>query len=45
VLEAFGGKKVTLDVNGPSNPAIRITDSDDAAAFAIVMPIRTGKFQ
>jgi DNA polymerase III subunit beta len=44
VLEAFGGKKVTLDVNGPSNPAIRITDSDDAAAFAIVMRYEPASF-
>jgi DNA polymerase-3 subunit beta len=40
VLGAFGGKRITLDTNGPASPSIRITDPDDAAAFAIVMPLR-----
>lgn len=40
VLEAFGSKKIMLDTNGPKSPAIRVTDPDDAAPFAVVMPIR-----
>jgi DNA polymerase III sliding clamp (beta) subunit (PCNA family) len=40
VLEALGSKKIMLDTNGPSNPAIRITAPDNTAALAIVMPVR-----
>jgi len=40
VLEAFGSKKIALDINGPASPSIRVTNPDDAAAFAIVMPVR-----
>jgi DNA polymerase III subunit beta len=39
VLEGFNSKEVTFDTNGPKSPAIRVTDSNDTAAFAIVMPI------
>jgi len=39
VIEALASEKITLDVNG-TNPAIRVTDPDNAAAFAIVMPVR-----
>jgi DNA polymerase III subunit beta len=39
VIEAFNGKEITLDTNGPKSPAIRITDPNDAAPFAIVMPV------
>ena len=39
-LEAFRSKRITLDTNGPTSPGIRITDPDDAATFAIVMPVR-----
>jgi DNA polymerase III subunit beta len=39
VIEAFNGKEITLDTNGPKSPAIRITDPNDTAPFAIVMPV------
>jgi len=45
VLKAFDSKRITLDSNGPVSPTIRITSPDDTAAFAIVMPMRTGNFQ
>src|SRR5262249_8307337 len=41
MLKAFGCKKIRFDVNGPVHPAIRVTNPDNAAAFAIVMPVRT----
>jgi DNA polymerase III subunit beta len=39
-IEAFNGKEITLDTNGPKSPAVRITDPNDTAPFAIVMPVR-----
>jgi DNA polymerase III subunit beta len=38
-IEAFNGKEITLDTNGPKSPAVRITDPNDTAPFAIVMPV------
>jgi DNA polymerase III subunit beta len=40
VLEAFGGKQITFDTDGPISPAIRVSDPNNAAAFAVVMPVR-----